>query len=87
MPRCERNFWIELDVDGKKTRVATGPRSKDGGFSMTIYMRDEGGAETAARIRGEVLWGGGELALNIAPDTSLQVTPPSPGGFIVRSKR
>lgn len=42
MPRNVRNFWITLDVDGKKTRVETGPRSRDGGFNMTILTRTNG---------------------------------------------
>ena len=40
MPRrLTRNYWIELEVDGK-TPVASGPRLKDGGFTLTIHMRD-----------------------------------------------
>lgn len=41
MPRNTRNFWIELQVDGHK-QIATGPRSKDGGFEMTIKLRENG---------------------------------------------
>lgn len=43
MPRNVRNFWIELDVDGKKQKVATGPRNGSGGFRLRILMREEGG--------------------------------------------
>lgn len=43
MPRIVRNFWITLDVDGKKTQVKTGPRSRGGGFSCDIQMRTDGG--------------------------------------------
>jgi hypothetical protein len=46
-----RNFWIETRVDGNKP-VASGPRAKDGGFSLTIKMRDEGGITTPVRIDG-----------------------------------
>ena len=42
MPRIVRNFWLTLDVDGKKTKVAAGPRSAGGGFSCTIQMRSDG---------------------------------------------
>jgi hypothetical protein len=42
MPRNVRNFWLELTVDGKKTRMATGPVRKDGGFDLVIKMRDKG---------------------------------------------
>lgn len=42
MPRNVRNFWIELEVDGKKERVATGPRNREGGFQCCIKMRSDG---------------------------------------------
>jgi hypothetical protein len=47
MPRNVRNFWIELEVDGKKQKIATGPRSAGGGFDMSIKVRSEG--QIAAR--------------------------------------
>jgi hypothetical protein len=43
MPRNVRNFWIELSVDGRKSRIETGPSRKDGGFSMTVRVRENGG--------------------------------------------
>jgi len=52
MPRNVRNFWIELEVDGRKQRIATGPRSKDGGFSLTVKMRDQGEIITALGVEG-----------------------------------
>ena len=42
MPRNVRNFWIELSVDGKKTAVATGPRSRSGGFRCKVLQRADG---------------------------------------------
>lgn len=42
MPRNVRNFFLQIDVDGKKTRVATGPRKKDGGFRCQVLMRSDG---------------------------------------------
>lgn len=47
-----RNFWIEANVDGRSTTLAGGPRSKDGGFSMTVYIRERGGVKTALNVRG-----------------------------------
>lgn len=41
-PRVVRNFWIELEVDGKKEKIATGPRHAGGGFHMVIRMREKG---------------------------------------------
>lgn len=42
MPCNVRNFWIEIEVDGKATKVAVGPKSKDGGFGMKILVRENG---------------------------------------------
>ena len=52
MPRNVRNFWIELIVDGKKTRIATGPVRKDGGFDLTVKMRNDGEIISALSVIG-----------------------------------
>ena len=67
MPRNVRNFWIEADVDGKKQSVATGPRRKDGGFDMTILMRDDGevSRQKYLTILGRVNQTTGELKLHV----------------------
>ncbi len=53
--RNVRNFWIELEVDGKPTKVATGPRSKDGGFSLRVLCRENGSiSEKTLIVRGFV---------------------------------
>lgn len=57
MPRNTRNFWITADVDGRKGEIATGPRSKDGGFSLTVAMRSEGKITRPLTITGEVRGG------------------------------
>ena len=64
MPRNVRNFWIELDVDGRSTPVATGPRRKDGGFSLTIRQRDDGDIVTPLHIVG-VATDNGALVLRV----------------------
>ena len=55
MPRNLRNFWVTAEVDGRKTPVKFGPRAKDGGFRMTIYMRAEGDSTRAVIIEGKAL--------------------------------
>lgn len=40
MPRSTRNFWVDLMVDDRTNTVGTGPRSKNGGFKMSIYTRE-----------------------------------------------
>ena len=64
MPRNVRNFWIEAEVDGRKTPIAFGPRSADGGFRLTVYMRKLGDIETAIEMEG-FLNSFGELVLRI----------------------
>jgi hypothetical protein len=49
-----RNFWVELDVDGKAGRVATGPMRKGGGFQLVIRQRDHGKSMVALRLDGFV---------------------------------
>lgn len=34
-----RNFWIEVEIDGRAVRFAAGPGSKDGGYIVRIYQR------------------------------------------------
>ena len=51
MPRNVRNFWLELNVDGRSP-VETGPKAKDGGFSLRILIRNEGCIDTGAFITG-----------------------------------
>lgn len=47
-----RNFWIEADIDGRKTKLAGGPRCKDGGIELTIKQRVRGNIVTVARVEG-----------------------------------
>ncbi len=67
--RNVRNFWITLNVDGEATTVATGPSGADGGFSLSILMRDHGGAVEAMRVAGFVIED--ELTLTIDGKTAL----------------
>jgi len=45
-----RNFWVEADIDGRKTKLAGGPRSKDGGMSIRLYQRCDGAKRTVLDI-------------------------------------
>lgn len=42
MPRCVRNFWIDLHVDGRTAPIRTGPAKKDGGFQLRVRIRENG---------------------------------------------
>lgn len=81
-----RNFWIDGKVDGRATGVEGGPRPRDGGFSMTVYIRDEGGIETGVRLAGHAR-SDGTLALDVTPGTAGEVTPRDGGGFTMVTKR
>ena len=45
-----RNFWVETDIEGRKTVLKGGPRGKNGGMEITLKQRDEGGIVTAFSI-------------------------------------
>lgn len=66
MPRNVRNFWIELDVDGRKARIATGPRRRDGGFECVIRMREAGYVTRVLQLRGSE--SDGLLTLTVGTD-------------------
>lgn len=59
-----RNWWLEADIDGRKTKLSGGPRSKDGGFSLILYQRDKGEIRKVLGIGGMVDKNG-DLVLNI----------------------
>ncbi|MEE8361711.1 MAG: hypothetical protein V3R71_06115, partial [Gemmatimonadales bacterium] len=70
MPRNVRNFWVELEVDGRRERVATGPQGKDGGFELTIKQRFKGEIVNVLTVKGVALQQvkkAGTLALLIEP--------------------
>lgn len=46
-----RNFWIDADIDGRATELSGGPRRKDGGMSVSIKQRNEGGIQEALSIQ------------------------------------
>ena len=58
-----RNFWVELDIDGRMTQIVGGPRSRNGGFNLIVYMRNDGGIIQAVTLRGYV-HASGELRLD-----------------------
>ena len=59
-----RNFWIEALIDGRKTKLSGGPRSKHGGFSLTVFQRSQGGITRALIIDGFANEGG-QLTLSV----------------------
>jgi len=66
MPRNVRNWWVEVEIDGRKSRFAGGPQAKGGGFWLVIRQRDKGEIVVACEIEGKV-GTDGKLALVIEP--------------------
>lgn len=62
-----RNFWVELEVDGRESTIATGPRGNDGGFYQDVYIRDKGEAKHAFRIIAQLKDAEGNLQIHIVP--------------------
>lgn len=61
-----KNFYITANVDGRKTPISFGPRSKDGGFSLKIYQRSKGEKLVVLEIDGKVD-SKGDLLLFVEP--------------------
>lgn len=81
-----RNFYLAARIDGRKTRLTGGPRTKDGGFDLVITQRHEGTIQEAATIMGRVR-PDGSLVLIFAPGSALQVSGGPVSDIIIRSKR
>lgn len=64
MPRCVRNFWLEGNIDGYKSKIVGGAKRSDGGFRLDIYQRSDNTVTCPLEIRGRAL-SGGELELII----------------------
>ena len=81
-----RNFWVDLLVDGR-CKVATGPRSADGGFSLVVLMREEGSiSERRVRVNGFAR-SDGLLSLEIAAEGGDVIPGDKPGEFMIRTRR
>lgn len=52
MPRRVRNFWVEVDIDGRKHKLTGGPRGRSGGFNLTIMQREDGVVTVPVEING-----------------------------------
>lgn len=64
MPRCVRNFWIELEVGGRKRTISAGPRGIKGGFKCNIYVREDGEvSNNSLQVNGYST--GGEVELEV----------------------
>lgn len=51
MPRNVRNGWAVVGVDGKASKLASGPRGADGGLTVTVYVRSAGSVVAGCSVR------------------------------------
>jgi hypothetical protein len=47
------NFFIWADIEGETEHLSGGPMSEDGGFTLVIHQRNEGGVVTPINIMGK----------------------------------
>lgn len=90
MPRNVRNFWIEADIDGRSTTLEGGPRSRDGGISVTLYIRERGEVSDAVTVHGSPSADGRALILNVSPAPSMAggvQLQPDGYGFTITTER
>jgi hypothetical protein len=50
MPRNVRNVWMDARVDGRDSRLSSGPVSKDGGMTVGFKLRSDGGVMDALSV-------------------------------------
>ena len=50
-----RNFYMKSMVDGRKTPITGGPRSKDGGMFITLYQKEKGESVEILNVTSSVL--------------------------------
>jgi hypothetical protein len=63
MPRHVRNFWVDVTCDARRRPVSTGPKSKNGGIDVQVYIRENNSVRHAINIRGYA--DGEELTLHV----------------------
>lgn len=71
MPQHVRNFFLNLLVGGKQEEIATGPRDKDGGFTLRLSIRDGGNVKDAGTIQG-YRWPDGRLTIDYTPSRNAE---------------
>ena len=49
--RNVRNFWAEVEVDGRENNIGTGPRAKDGSLYIDLKIREKGGVRKVLNIQ------------------------------------
>lgn len=82
-----RNFYLQFDIGGRRTKLKGGPQGSNGEFSGTILMRHEGTPLPVVYLWGRVM-PDGTLVLRIDPAADVQVEMgESTPGMKVTTKR
>lgn len=84
-PRSIRNFFLSASVDGKETRVETGPRAKDGGMNATFYVRDKGQVTSAVSVWCSYRYG--KLIIEVELPEDARVSPINGRKFTIERER
>lgn len=58
-----RNFWVEVEIDGRKHLLKGGPVAKEGGITIRVSQRNRGATRPVLTIKG-YRWGPDELYLD-----------------------
>lgn len=80
-----RNFWLKARIDGRETTLEGGPRSREGEFSQTIYIRDKGDIVTGVNISGSVDREG-RLRLEVYPGAGRHIEQDGHGFAVVTDR-
>jgi len=80
-----RNFWVDAHVDGRSTSLSGGPRSKDGGMSVTLKVRQDGSIADAVHISA-IAQDDGTLRIRVAASAGVDFES-ADQGFILTTKR
>jgi hypothetical protein len=84
-----RNFYIDADIDGRRTGLSGGPASKTGGLSATILVRHEGTILRAVQIWAHAKEDG-TLTLMVTPTAEAADAvgvKDEAGGFTIETRR
>lgn len=50
-----RNFWVEVEIDGRVHKLRGGPKRKDGGMTIKLHQRDRNGPREVLTVVCETL--------------------------------
>ena len=79
MTRNVRPSWVELEVEGRKSNIATGPVARNGNMYATFYVREEGQIKKCITV--EFFANGETVKVQITLDKNFKPLPGCIGLF------